>query len=74
MKKLYAALKYVCIAALVISLIALVAVVAYVLWGGAGKLSADLLFGDYKDTAQSPQFYKQMAMASGLERIFETGL
>ncbi|MBQ8414140.1 MAG: aspartate--tRNA(Asn) ligase [Clostridia bacterium] len=23
--------------------------------------------------AQSPQFYKQMAMASGLERIFETG-
>ena len=23
--------------------------------------------------AQSPQFYKQMAMAAGLERIFETG-
>ena len=23
--------------------------------------------------AQSPQFYKQMAMAAGFERIFETG-
>ena len=30
-------------------------------------------FEDNAYLAQSPQFYKQMAMASGLERIFETG-
>ena len=50
MRKMYSALKYVCIAALVISMIALLAVVAYVLWGGVDKLSADLLFGDYKSS------------------------
>ena len=48
MKKFYSALKYICIAALLVSLIALVAVIAYVLINGADKLSADLLFGDYK--------------------------
>ena len=50
MRKLYSALKYVCIFALVISLIALIAVVAYVLINGVDKLSFDLLFGDYKDS------------------------
>ena len=50
MRRLYSALKYVCIVALVISMIALVAVVAYVLINGIDKLSADLLFGDYKDS------------------------
>ena len=30
-------------------------------------------FDGHAYLAQSPQFYKQMAMASGLERIFETG-
>lgn len=30
-------------------------------------------FGDKAYLTQSPQFYKQMAMASGLERIFEVG-
>ena len=50
MRKLCFALKYICIVALAISLIALVAVVAYVLWGGVDKLSSELLFGDYKDT------------------------
>ena len=48
MRKIYSALKYVCIVALVISMIALIAVVAYVLINGIDKLSADLLFGDYK--------------------------
>ena len=50
MRKLCFTLKYICIVALAISLIALVAVVAYVLWGGVDKLSSELLFGDYKDT------------------------
>ena len=50
MRKVYSALKYVCIVALVISMIALVAVVAYVLINGVDKLSADLLFGDYKNS------------------------
>lgn len=50
MRKLCFALKYIGIVALAISLIALVAVVAYVLWGGVDKLSSELLFGDYKDT------------------------
>ena len=50
MRKLCFALKYICMVALAISLMALVAVVAYVLWGGVDKLSSDLLFGDYKDT------------------------
>ena len=50
MRKFYLALKYVCIIALVISLIALVSVVAYVLIRGVDKLSFDLLFGDYKDS------------------------
>ena len=50
MRKLYSILKYVCIFALVVSLIALIAVVAYVLINGVSKLSFDLLFGDYKDS------------------------
>ena len=50
MRKVYSALKYACIAALVISMVALVAVVAYVLINGVDKLSADLLFGDYKNS------------------------
>ena len=53
MRKFYLALKYVCIIALVISLIALVSVVAYVLIRGVDKLSFDLLFGD---TRIHPQF------------------
>ena len=47
MKKIYSALKYVCISALVISMIALVAVVTYVLINGVDKLSFNLLFGEY---------------------------
>lgn len=47
MRRLYSALKYVCIAALAVSLIALAAVVAYVLIGGADKLSLHLIFGEY---------------------------
>ncbi|MBQ7910969.1 MAG: phosphate ABC transporter permease PstA, partial [Clostridia bacterium] len=50
MRRLYSALKYVCIVALAISLIALVAVIAYVLINGVDKLSVDLLFGDYKES------------------------
>ena len=46
MKKYYSALKIICIAALVISLIALVAVIAYVLINGVGKLSIGLLVGN----------------------------
>ena len=46
MKKYYSALKIICIAALVISLIALVAVIAYVLINGVGKLSVGLLLGN----------------------------
>ena len=48
MRKVYSSLKYVCIVALVISMISLVSVVAYVLINGVDKISADLLFGDYK--------------------------
>ena len=47
MRKLYSILKYVCIIALAVSLIALIAVVAYVLINGVTKLSFNLLFGDY---------------------------
>lgn len=39
---------------------------------GAGVFKVDY-FGGNAFLAQSPQFYKQMAMASGFERIFETG-
>lgn len=39
---------------------------------GAGVFKVDY-FGGNAYLAQSPQFYKQMAMASGFERIFETG-
>ena len=43
----------------------------------ASESGSDVFAVKYFDTtaylAQSPQFYKQMAMASGLERIFETG-
>ncbi len=45
--------------------------------GAASESGADVFQVDYFDRkaylAQSPQFYKQMAMASGFERIFETG-
>ena len=46
MKKFYSNLKIICIAALVISLIALIAVIAYVLINGVGKLSVGLLLGN----------------------------
>ena len=43
----------------------------------ASESGSDVFKVDYFEgnayLAQSPQFYKQMAMASGLERIFETG-
>ena len=39
---------------------------------GAGVFKVDY-FGGNAFLAQSPQFYKQMAMASGFERIFESG-
>ncbi|MBO5946383.1 MAG: aspartate--tRNA(Asn) ligase [Clostridia bacterium] len=43
----------------------------------ASESGSDVFAVKYFDTtaylAQSPQFYKQMAMASGLDRIFETG-
>ncbi len=43
----------------------------------ASESGSDVFEVKYFDTkaylAQSPQFYKQMAMASGLERIFESG-
>lgn len=51
MRKMYSALKYVCIAALAISLVALVAVVAYVLVNGIDKLSFNLVFGEYSPDA-----------------------
>jgi aspartyl-tRNA synthetase len=45
--------------------------------GAASESGADVFEVKYFDRkaylAQSPQFYKQMAMAGGLERIFETG-
>ncbi len=45
--------------------------------GAASESGSDVFEVKYFDTkaylAQSPQFYKQMAMASGLDRIFETG-
>ena len=45
--------------------------------GAASESGSDVFEVKYFDgnayLAQSPQFYKQMAMASGLERIFETG-
>ena len=40
--------------------------------GGANLFRMEY-FGRRAYLAQSPQFYKQMAMASGFERIFETG-
>lgn len=45
--------------------------------GAASESGSDVFEVKYFDTtaflAQSPQFYKQMAMASGFERIFEVG-
>jgi len=45
--------------------------------GAASESGSEVFEVKYFDTkaylAQSPQFYKQMAMAGGLERIFETG-
>lgn len=45
--------------------------------GAASESGSDVFEVEYFDRkaylAQSPQFYKQMAMASGLERIFEVG-
>jgi nondiscriminating aspartyl-tRNA synthetase len=47
------------------------------LTGSPSESGAELFSLDYFDTkaylAQSPQFYKQMAMAAGFERIFEIG-
>ena len=40
--------------------------------GGAELFSLDY-FGQTASLAQSPQFYKQMAMAAGLDRVFEIG-
>lgn len=40
--------------------------------GGAGVFSLDY-FGQTAYLAQSPQFYKQMMVISGLERVFEVG-
>ena len=47
MRKAYSFLKYVCLAALAVSMVALVAVVVYVLMNGVDKLSINLLFGEY---------------------------
>jgi len=45
--------------------------------GAASESGADVFevkyFDDKAYLAQSPQFYKQMAMAGGFERVFETG-
>ena len=45
--------------------------------GAASESGADVFKVDYFDKTaylcQSPQFYKQMAMAAGLDRIFEVG-
>lgn len=47
------------------------------LMGAASESGAELFrldyFGGFAYLAQSPQFYKQMAMAAGLERVFEIG-
>lgn len=47
MRKLYSFLKYVCISALCVSVIFLFAIIVYVLSSGIGKLSFDLVFGEY---------------------------
>ncbi len=47
------------------------------LMGGASESGAELFkveyFGGEAFLAQSPQFYKQMAMSAGFERVFEIG-
>ncbi len=47
------------------------------LMGAASESGAELFTLDYFDgkayLAQSPQFYKQMAMAAGFDRVFEVG-
>jgi nondiscriminating aspartyl-tRNA synthetase len=40
--------------------------------GGAELFTLDY-FGETASLAQSPQFYKQMAMAAGMDRVFEIG-
>lgn len=51
MRKLYTALKYVCLAALALALLSLVMVIVYVVANGIDKLSLDFIFGEYKPTA-----------------------
>lgn len=45
--------------------------------GAASESGSDVFevgyFGEKAYLAQSPQFYKQMALASGMEKVFETG-
>lgn len=65
MRKICSALKYACIAALVISLVALAAIIIYVLSNGIGKLSFNLVFGEYKPDA--PTLYP--ALVGTLELI-----
>ena len=49
-RKLFFALRIACMVALGISLLCLLAVVAYVIINGVGKISGELLFGDYSVT------------------------
>lgn len=51
MRRFYSLLKIVCLCALGISLVALIAVIVYVLANGADKLSFHLLFGEYTSAA-----------------------
>lgn len=65
MRKVYTALKYISIVFLVISLTALLAVIVYVLKSGIGKLSFNLIFGEY--TPHSPTIFP--ALVGTLELV-----